>query len=79
MIRIAFAGFRHAHILALYDAEKQSDLVCLQGAFEGTDSAVADCPVTDRLCATVLSLPMHPYLTEEEVKTVTDSLKQALA
>ena len=34
MINIAFAGFRHAHILALYDAVKQSDLVQLRGAFE---------------------------------------------
>ena len=37
----------------------------LQKAFEGTDSAEADCPVTERLCATVLSLPMHPYMTSE--------------
>ena len=51
----------------------------LQGAFEGTDSADVECPVTDRLCATVLSLPMHPYLTKEEVKTVAENLKKALA
>ena len=37
-----------------------------QKAFAGTDSAVADCPVTERLCATVLSLPMHPYLTQKD-------------
>lgn len=37
-----------------------------QKAFSGTDSAVADCPVTERLCATVLSLPMHPYLTQKD-------------
>ena len=37
-----------------------------QKAFAGTDSAAADCPVTERLCATVLSLPMHPYLTKAE-------------
>lgn len=51
----------------------------LQGAFEGTDSAYADCPVTDRLCATVLSLPMHPYLTKDEAIFVAESLKKALA
>lgn len=34
----------------------------LQGAFAGTDSAIADCPMTERLCKTVLSLPMGPYL-----------------
>ncbi len=46
----------------------------VQGAFEGTDSAVADCPVTERLCKTVLSLPMHPYLTEDTVAQVVDAL-----
>ena len=39
-----------------------------QGAFEGTRSAVADCSVTENLCKTVLSLPMHPYLTDDEIK-----------
>ena len=46
----------------------------LQGAFEGTDSAAGDCPITERLCGTVLSLPMHPYLTEDEIQTVADCL-----
>ena len=40
----------------------------LQGAFEGTDSAEADCGSTEMLCGRVLSLPMHPYLTEKDVK-----------
>lgn len=38
-----------------------------QGAFADTDSADADCPVTERLCRTVLSLPMHPYLDRRAV------------
>lgn len=50
----------------------------LQGAFAGTDSAEADCPVTVRLCQTVLSLPMHPYLKEEDVDFVVSELKKAL-
>lgn len=49
-----------------------------QGAFAGTDSAKADCPVTERLCKTVLSLPMHPYLTKEMVEAVTEKIKQLL-
>ncbi len=47
----------------------------MQEAFAGTDSARADCPVTEQLCQCVLSLPMHPYMTEEEVKKVTDVLR----
>lgn len=50
----------------------------LQGAFAGTDSAVADCPVTERLCKTVLSLPLDPYKTREDVDTVVNALKRAL-
>jgi len=50
----------------------------LQGAFEGTDSAVADCSVTERLCSTVLSLPIDPYKTKEDVDFVIAELKKAL-
>lgn len=50
----------------------------MQGAFAGTDSAVADCPVTERLCETVLSLPLDPYKTKEDVDMVVDELKRAL-
>ncbi len=49
-----------------------------QGAFEGTASASADCPVTERLCKTVLSLPMHPYMTEAMVDEVADAVKMIL-
>lgn len=50
----------------------------LQGAFAGTDSAKAECPVTERLCKTVLSLPIDPYKTEEDVDLVVKVLKNAL-
>ena len=42
----------------------------LQGAFAGTDSAAADCPVTEELCKTVLSLPIHPYMEDGDIETV---------
>lgn len=48
----------------------------LQGAFEGTRSAVADCTVTEQLCKTVLSLPMHPYLTDEEIEKIAYVINQ---
>ena len=50
----------------------------LHGAFAGTDSAKADCPVTESLCKTVLSLPLDPYKTREEIETVVSALKKAL-
>lgn len=34
------------------------------------------CPVTEKLCQTVLALPMHPYLQAEEQKLITDSIKK---
>ena len=50
----------------------------LQGAFEGTRSAVADCSVTEKLCKTVLSLPMHPYLDDNDILKLCNALKTSL-
>lgn len=47
-----------------------------QGAFAGTRSSIAKCPVTERICRTVLSLPMHPYITKAEVNQVVEALNQ---
>lgn len=45
-----------------------------QGAFEGTDSAVADCEVTDEICDRVLSLPLDPYKSDEDIQKVVSEL-----
>ena len=50
----------------------------MQGAFEGTDSAIADCPVTEALCKTVLSLPLDPYKTREDIDFVVKEIKKCL-
>lgn len=50
----------------------------LQGAFAGTDSAEANCPITEYLCSHVLSLPIHPYLDDEEIKLVCDKILEYL-
>ncbi|MBO4649753.1 MAG: DegT/DnrJ/EryC1/StrS family aminotransferase [Clostridiales bacterium] len=50
----------------------------LQGAFAGTESANADCVVTEKLCSTVLSLPLDPYKTKEDVDLVVAEIKKAL-
>ena len=49
-----------------------------QGAFVGTDSAIADCPVTENLCETVLSLPLDPYKTKDEVEIVIREIKRSI-
>ena len=36
------------------------------------------CPVAERLCGQVLSLPMHPYITEDAIRTVCDAIRRAL-
>ena len=48
-----------------------------QGAFDGTDSMKADCPVTENLCKTVLSLPIDPYKNKQDIETVVNELKKA--
>ena len=49
-----------------------------QSAFAGTDSAIADCPVTEQHCAKVLSLPLDPYKTKRDIDFVVDEIKKAL-
>ncbi len=49
-----------------------------QGAFVGSRSAEADCAVTEKLCDTVLCLPIHPYLTDDEVDYICEKLKEQL-
>lgn len=48
----------------------------LQKAFDGYDCIKVDLSVTEDLCKRVLSLPMHPYLTEDIQKQVSDSIHE---
>lgn len=48
-----------------------------QTAFDGVPEYV-DNPVTEKLCETVLSLPMHPYLTDEDMETVAGAVIEFL-
>ena len=50
----------------------------LQKAFLGTISANAECPVTERLCRTVLSLPIDPYKTDSEIKFIAETVEKAI-
>ena len=47
-----------------------------QQAFGGLSFNDDDYANTIRLCDTVLSLPMHPYLTEEDMDNVVEQIKQ---
>ena len=49
-----------------------------QKAFAGTDNTPADCPVTRRLCETVLSLPMHPYMSCDECAKIAEAINTLL-
>lgn len=46
-----------------------------QGAFDGNNKYV-ECSVTEQLCDTVLSLPMHPYLAEHDIEKIAYEIKQ---
>lgn len=45
----------------------------MQGAFD-EDKVYVECPTTEKLCDTVLALPMHPYLEEEDIKEITTAV-----
>lgn len=49
-----------------------------QGAFLNTRSSVTSCPNTERLCETVLCLPIHPYLEETEMSFISKELLEVL-
>ena len=49
-----------------------------QGAFAGTYSSKSQCPVTDELCSRVLSLPIHPYLTRDQIIEVVSNINKYL-
>ena len=49
-----------------------------QLAFGIGDDYGYDCSVTEKLCDTVLALPMHPYLKDDEIKTVADAVTEYL-
>jgi len=46
-----------------------------QGAFSDLNFNEEDFSVTDELCNIVLSLPMHPYLKEEDVDIICNKIK----
>jgi len=53
----------------------------LQTAFSTvipSEAKESSCPVATSLCDRVLSLPMHPYLTPEDIDTVCSTLESAL-
>lgn len=49
-----------------------------QTAYEMFPTPRGGLPVTDRLSAEVLSLPMHPYLTPSDLQAVTSSVRSAI-
>ena len=50
----------------------------LQGAFADLGYKKGDFPVAESMCERVLSLPMHPYLNEEDIRFVANAVKAAL-
>lgn len=52
--------------------------MCQQQAFAHVDGPAAQTPVAAKLCDTVLSLPMHPYLTEADAAQVAALVKTYL-
>lgn len=47
-----------------------------QTAYKDLGYKEGDFPVTEKLCKTVLSLPLHPYITDKEIQQVVDSIQQ---
>ena len=51
----------------------------LQEAYKELGHKKGDFPVAERLCAEILSLPMFPHMSKEQVAAVCDELKKAVS
>ena len=49
-----------------------------QIAYRNSGMPESDCPVAGKLCETVLSLPIHPYISLEEINVVCNAIKTFL-
>lgn len=49
--------------------------MCNQKAFETSSKYTYDLEVTSKLCDTVLSLPMHPYLSNDDIEEVSNIIR----
>lgn len=49
-----------------------------QTAFKSMELPKSDCPVAGKLCDTVLSLPIHPYISLEEIHAVCNEIRTFL-
>ena len=82
-IQLADVAQRDALQLALRDKEIPSMIyyptpLHKQSAFSYLELDETICPNTTKLCSTVLSLPIHPYLSDEEVQSVINTIKSSL-
>jgi dTDP-4-amino-4,6-dideoxygalactose transaminase len=50
----------------------------LQEAFTGLGYSMGDLPVSEKVAKEVFSIPMHPYMMEEEQQTVANAIKNLL-
>lgn len=49
-----------------------------QGAFAGTYSVQADCPMAEEACKNVISLPIHPYIEWNDITYIVEKIKEEL-
>lgn len=49
-----------------------------QTAYKNLGYAKGSCPVTEKLCDVVLSLPIHPYISGEDIELVSSKVKEYL-
>lgn len=50
-----------------------------QTAYKNLNVPAGSCPVAEQLCHTVLSLPIHPYISEEDIDSVCEGILTFIA
>ena len=73
--RATFSIFRRSSEMPLYRIEKDPRLARKQGVYSVYPTAPGGLPVTEAKAGQVISLPMHPYLTEDDQDQVIAAIR----
>jgi dTDP-4-amino-4,6-dideoxygalactose transaminase len=71
-------AMKHLHAKGIPTAVYYPLPLHMQKIYAGPQWAAHDFTVSEDICGRVVSLPMHPYLEEQEIRVVCDALKAVL-
>jgi UDP-2-acetamido-2-deoxy-ribo-hexuluronate aminotransferase len=50
----------------------------MQDAYRYLEYKIGDFPISEKVASEIISLPMHPFLKEEDMKLIVNAIKETL-